>query len=459
VSGFSQPSLIDPRDDAVSISALYDQVEVALARAFPKRRSIWVRGEIQSISDRTGHCYIDLIDPDGVRDRQSPVLKVKCWRTTWEPMSVSLGRQGIVLEQGMVVVIRGTLDFYKPRAELGFLLAEVDVAAILGRLAQKRAALLELLKQEGLLDLNKRLRVPDVPLRVGLVASSGTEGHGDFAGQLERSPYAFDVVLARASVQGSQAASSIAGALMALSQRTCDVVVIVRGGGSKADLATFDTEPVARAIAMMPVPVWVGIGHTGDQSVADIVSNRSFVTPTDCAKELVGRLAAWWESVASRALVLERRAFETLTDAVARDDARRHRLARCSLQQLLRHSQRLTDRADRLVRVAPRQVELAAAHLGSRAERVGRLCELALERESQSIVASRRLITAYDVDRQLERGYSLSFGGSGRLLRSVLDLEPGEEMTTRFSDGSARSTVRGVEPKAPDAASPTGEAE
>ena len=66
-----------------------------------------MRGEIQSISDRTGHCYMDLVDPDGVRDRQTPVLKVKCWRTTWEPIKATLARQGIVLEPGMVVVIRG----------------------------------------------------------------------------------------------------------------------------------------------------------------------------------------------------------------------------------------------------------------------------------------------------------------------------------------------------------------
>jgi exodeoxyribonuclease VII large subunit len=454
--------MLDPREDALSISGLYDQVEVALSRAFPKRRSIWVRGEIQSISDRTGHCYIDLVDPDGVRDRQSPVLKVKCWRTTWEPMSASLERQGVVLAPGMVVVIRGTLDFYKPRAELGFLLAEIDVAAILGRLAQKRAALLELLKREDLLDLNKRLRVPELPLRIGLVASSGTEGHGDFVGQLERSPYAFEIVLARASVQGSQAAQSIAGALVALSQRNCDLVVIVRGGGSKADLATFDTEPVARAIATMPVPIWVGIGHTGDQSVADIVANRSFVTPTDCAKELVGRLASWWESVVHRAIVIEKRALEALVEAAARDNARRHRLARCSLQQLQGHSRRLTDRVDRLVRVAPRQVAVAGADLGSRADRLGRLCQVALDRESERIVGSRRLLAAYDVDRQLERGYSLSFGDSGRLVRSVRDLEPGDVMTTRFSDGSARSAVRDIETRdvdnqTPDEQSPTGE--
>ena len=235
--GMNQPSLIEEHDDALSISALYDRVEVAIARAFPKRRSMWVRGEIQSITDRTGHCYMDLVDPDGVRDRQSPVLKVKCWRTSWEPMALSLSRQGVTLEPGMVVVIRGTLDFYKPRAELGFLLNEIDVAAILGRLAQKRAALLEVLRTEGLLGRNRRLAVPAVPLRIGLVASHGTEGHNDFAGQLVGSGYAFDVVLARASVQGTKAPSSIAGALVALAARGCDLAVVVRGGGSKADLA------------------------------------------------------------------------------------------------------------------------------------------------------------------------------------------------------------------------------
>ena len=126
------------------------------------------------------------------------------------------------------------------------------------------------------------------------------------------------MVLARASVQGAEAPRAIAGALVALAGRNCDVAVVVRGGGSKADLAAFDTEPVARAIATMPIPVWIGIGHTGDQSVADIVANRSFVTPTECGQELVGRVATWWESVSgTRVVVFTRRAVEVLTTSRA----------------------------------------------------------------------------------------------------------------------------------------------
>jgi exodeoxyribonuclease VII large subunit len=443
----TQPSLLDRGEDALSISALYDRVEVALSRAFPKRRSMWVRGEIQSISDRTGHCYMDLVDPDSVRDRQSPVLKVKCWRTSWEPMSASLTRQGVVLEPGMVVVIRGTLDFYKPRAELGFLLSEIDVAALLGRLAQKRAALLEVLRSEGLLGLNRRLEVPPVALRIGLVASRGTEGHNDFAGQLLGSGFAFDIVLARASVQGPSAPGAIAGALVALAGRNCDLAVVVRGGGSKGDLAAFDSEAVARAIAAMPIPVWVGIGHTGDQSVADIVANKSFVTPTECGQELVGRVASWWDTISGRAVVVSRRAVEVLDLATRNDELTRHRLARCAMQQLKHHSGHLTARAGQVARLAPRQVESSAAHLSSRADRISSLSLLALDRQAERAEASRRLLAAYDVERQLERGYTLTLDSRGRLVRSVANLEAGDTLSTRFADGTAQSSVQLIEPQ------------
>jgi exodeoxyribonuclease VII large subunit len=379
------------------------------------------------------------------------VLKVKCWRTSWEPISAGLARQGVALEPGMVVVIRGTLDFYKPRAELGFLLSEVDVAAILGRLAQRRAALLELLKSEGLLLRNRRLAVPPVPLRVGLVASPGTEGHSDFVGQLTGSQYAFDIVLAAASVQGRQAPSSISGALVALARRGCDIAVVVRGGGSKADLAAFDTEPVARAMTMMPIPVWVGIGHTGDQSVADIVANRSFVTPTECGQELVSHVALWWESVTDRAGVVSRRALQVLDDASERDGAMRHRLVRCALQQLQRHNERVDACADRLARIVPRQVEACAAHLSTRAVRIGSLAGAGLDRQTDRVAASRRLLAAYDLERQLERGYTLTLDSSGRLLRSAGELNPGDVVSTRFADGSARSAVQDVELRADDA--------
>jgi exodeoxyribonuclease VII large subunit len=197
----------------------------------------------------------------------------------------------------------------------------------------------------------------------------------------------------------------------------------------------------------MPIPVWVGIGHTGDQSVADIVANKSFVTPTECGQELVGRVASWWDTISGRTAVVSRRAVEILDLATRNDELRRHRLARCAMQQLKHHSGHLTARGDRVARLAPRQVEASAAHLSSRADRISSLSLLALDRQAERAEASRRLLVAYDVERQLERGYTLTLDSQGRLVRSVANLEAGDTLSTRFADGTAQSSVQLIEPQ------------
>lgn len=440
--------LVETHPDALSIADLYSQVEGALARVFPRSRQLWVRGEIQHISDqhgRTGHCYVDLVDPESGRDRQAPVLRVKCWRSTWGPLRATLRTEGIELEPGMVVVLRGNLDFYRPKAEIGFILAELDVTALLGRLAARRVALLRALQSEGLLGRNRALAVPAVPLRVGIVASPSTEGYRDLLGQLTASGFAFDISVWPATVQGPRAPSAIARALRGLSAlgpASIDLVVLARGGGSKSDLAAFDSESVARAIATCSVPVWTGIGHTGDESVADIVANRPCVTPTACGRELVLRVAGWWEDqVAGPARRLGRCATEHLAGSESRSHAVRGRLAANAHHHLHRQSERLAHRAATLARQAPWGVESRAEVMRSRADRLGPLASGHLERAAEQLESWRRLLTAYDVDRQLERGYTLTMDEQGRTLRSAGAVAPGAVLVTRFADGTAHSVA------------------
>lgn len=442
----------------LTIADLYGEVEGALASVFPRSRQLWVRGEIQSIADqhgRTGHCYLDLVDPETAGERQAPVLRVKCWRSTWGPLRSTLAREGIELQPGMVVVLRGTLDFYRPRAEVGFILAELDVTALLGRLAAQRAALLRSLAAEGLLERNQALRVPPVPLRVGLVASPGTEGYRDFLGQLTGSGYAFAVTVVPSQVQGVEAPASVANALATLSAAgpDCyDLLVVVRGGGSKGDLATFDAEPVARAIATSTVPVWTGIGHTGDESVADLVANRSCITPTECGREVARRVDLWWEaSVALPAATVARGATATAAAAERRALDARARVAGTARHLAHRQAERLGSRAAAVVRCAPLLAEEARTTLVRRAARLGPLALDHVDRQRDRVEAWRRLLDAYDVGRQLERGYTLTTDADGRVVRSVAGASPGTELTTRFADGTARSTVVAVDQREPAA--------
>lgn len=448
--------LVGERPDALSIADLYDEVQGALERVFPRRRQLWVRGEVQHVSAQRGgrgHCYIDLVDPESAGERQAPVLRVKCWQSTWGPLRASLAREGIELQPGMVVVMRGAIDFYRPKAEIGFLLAEIDVTALLGRLAAQRAALLRKLEAEGLLARNRQVPVPDVPVRIGLVASPGSEGCRDFLGQLEGSGFGFRVRLVPVAVQGRTAPPAIASAVRrfsSLGPGDVDVVVVVRGGGSKADLAAFDAGSVARAIAASTVPVWTGIGHTGDQSVADVVANRCCITPTECGRELARRVAEWWDGSVSTPLdLVRRRAAEALDDSEREHHSSRTRLCAMARHLLSNQTEHLARRASAIGRCAARSVEDERARVLTCGSRIAPILDGHLGRVEERLSSWRRLVSAYDVERQLERGYTITLDAHGRLVRDARSLAPGSSIRTRFADGTARSVVEAVEPRRP----------
>jgi exodeoxyribonuclease VII large subunit len=443
------PEPVDERP-ILSIGDLYDEVEQALSAAFPRRRQLWVRGEIQTFSDqsgRSGHCYFDLVDPEGgprrgFQGRAVPTLKVKCWKTTWGPLKVALAKEGIELAEGTVVVLRGTIDVYRPKGELGFVLSELDVTALLGGMAERRAALLKKLDSEGLLRRNVTVPMPEVALRIGLVASPGTEGYHDFLGQLTGSGFSFDVRVVPVSVQGGAAPGALSTAIRALCRTDCDLVVVVRGGGAKADLLAFETEVVARTIAHATKPVWTGIGHTGDETVADIVAARACITPTECGHQLVTRVGVWWEQqVATPAAELAARVPALLAEAERRDALARGRLTRAARGQLRVHRERVARRAKTLGRRAPERVEVQRDAMRAHTLRLGPLAGGHLARQDERVRSWRRLLTAYDVERQLERGYSLTLDANGSLVRSVADVTQGDEVVTRLADGTLRSRV------------------
>src|SRR5271165_1538538 len=240
--------------DALSIGDLYRRIDRALARAIPGE--VWVSGEVRSFNvSSSGHCYLELVDPAVAHDNSTPVLKVVCWSSRWRIVRAELNNLGIALDAGLVVRVRGKVQLYKPRGDISFILSDLDTDALLGKVAAARARLVKALVDEGLFERNKRLPVPVVPLRIGLVASPSTEGQRDFLGQLENSGMAFAVRTKRTQVQGREAPGSIAAAIKRLQSSDCDLIVVVRGGGSKADLGAFDHEKVARAIATCRVPV------------------------------------------------------------------------------------------------------------------------------------------------------------------------------------------------------------
>ena len=437
----------DAGREVLSIADFYDQVSAAIDSVFPTTRTLWVRGEVQKCTESRGHAYIDLVDPDEEGARAPSVLSVKCWQRTWAPLKRELAASGLALAPGMTVMIRGQVDLYKPRGSLSLVLSELDVTALLGRVAKERQDLIDALVSGGLLDAQRRLSIPLVPLRIGVVASPGTEGCNDFLGQLTRSGVGFHVSLVPATVQGERAPNEIARAIAELDRSSVDVICVVRGGGSKADLAAFDAAPIAWAIARCETPVLTGIGHTGDESVADLVAAERHITPTACGQAVVARVMSYLSRISTQASRIATRA-ATLCDERATTYSR----LRVQLAAEARSHLRTRQSELRSLRLLLAQGSRAALEREREARAVQsaglpRAATFHLERAQALNDARRALLGAYDPNRLLERGWSLTTLSDGSMVRSVSHLAPGETIITRFVDGEASSTVQTTRPR------------
>ena len=366
-----------------------------------------------------------------------------------------LAKHRLRLADGMKVRIFGHLDFYAPSGQLGLKMADLDPRFTLGDLAQQRDQVLRRLAADGSLDANGRRPLSPVPLRVGVVVQRRHRG-------VARLPRRAACAAASASsscspTRGSRArgaAARSAGRSSALShhadRRGLDAIVVIRGGGARNELATFDAEPIARAIAAAPVPVLTGLGHEIDRSVADEVAHTSLKTPTACAAALVQAVGA-----------LPRRRVEQRYDAVV---ARRRAPARP------RPTAALADRAHRIARRTHAAVERADERLGVRGstgsragarrplddgERRLRAAPAAwparvpqlLAAEERHLAGIEARVRALDPVNVLARGWSITRAADGRVVRSPDDVAAGDVLTTQLAAGSLRSRV---EPDARD---------
>ncbi|MBS1848355.1 MAG: exodeoxyribonuclease VII large subunit, partial [Actinobacteria bacterium] len=226
-----------------TIAELSAAIGSGLRARFPTE--VWLRGEISGMRPvgRTGHQYFDLIEPGSEPGTYPDAkLSVSLFRTSRaRVLDVLAAAPGAAtMADGVEVRIRGKVDWWASGGQLRIVMSDIDPVFTLGQLDAQRRALLALLASEGLLDANSRLAVPPVPLRVGLVTSAGSAAHADFVNELRSSPYAFDVLLADARVQGADAPRTIVAGIDKVAGLGVDVIAVVRGGGSRSDLVAFD---------------------------------------------------------------------------------------------------------------------------------------------------------------------------------------------------------------------------
>jgi len=416
----------------LTVPQLAAGIREALATWFADE--VWVEGEIASLTrSRAGHVYFQLVEPGPPGAPPEATIDVALFANARQNVNALLRREGGVrMTDGMRIRIRGRVDLYPPQGRLQLRMTSIDPTYTLALLATERDRLLATLRAEGLITRNGSIALAPVPLRLGLVTSGGSAAMADFVDELRASGFSWHIVHADARVQGDGADRSISRALATVAAAGVDAVALVRGGGARTDLATFDSELLARTISGLDVPVLTGIGHETDTSVADLVAHTASKTPTACAATLVARVRRFlerndvtWTAIATRAAAAAR------SRGVALDE-RAALVARTTRARLTLGEHALTAAEGRLRREPAQSLHRAALRLDTAAAR----------------------IDAADPRRTLARGWSITRTASGTVVRRSADLAPGDQLVTTFADGTAHSHVTRVEARPPDAQEP-----
>lgn len=400
--------------ESLTVSEVLARLQQAVVAEFPSPQ--WVRGEVSGIRrTNRGAVFFRLADPE-VADA---ALEVAARGRVMMEVERLLGAAGLgSLRDGVEVRIRGTVGV-DGRSVVRLSLLEVDPEFTAGRLALDRAEVLRRMTEDGSLAANGRLPLPLVPLNVGLVTSRGSAAHADFIDQVRRSGYRFSLKTAHTAVQGDGSAASIATALGRLNTEPIDMVALIRGGGSRLDMAVFDREEVARAVSASSFPVITGLGHDIDRSVADEAAAVAVKTPSAAGEWLVNRV----KDYAGR-LDIARHTIRTEANSALR---RHHQVLRTAAADVAGTVNTLRRQQDFLDRIRRDIAEASRDNLG---------------RTRASLETLADWFTAVDVEPTLRRGFAIVTSNDGKtVVRSVDQVKQGDRLAIRLGDGTVVVTV------------------
>ncbi len=326
-----------------------------------------------------------------------------------------------------------------------WIVGDIDPTYTLGDMARKRQEIVRQLNERGLIDMQKKLHLPLFCQRIAIISSSTAAGYGDFCKHLNENPYglAFTTRLFQSVMQGEDTGNSIIAALESIAAETdsFDCVVIIRGGGETSDLSGFDTLPLATRVATFALPVVTGIGHERDASILDMVSFAQTKTPTAAAAMLIDHLKHTLDILNNsqeRINLYARRKMQEQTMRLATLTESVHRLF--SVVKVKQESQLDTLFAAATMAVQQRLL-LSKTLTGNLEHILADTCRRKLVDERHRIELLADKTKLLDPAQLLKRGYSITLHG-GKAVRDSRILTSGDEIETRFQNGTIKSIVK-----------------
>lgn len=426
-------------EEIFSLSEVLNAVSRTIQRSLAG--PYWICAEIAEISYR-GHCYLTLAETDA-SGRIIAKCRATIWKNIFDTLSVKFFQQtGLQLSSGMRVQVLASPNFH---SEFGFSLNIVGIEPryTLGEIALRRQETINRLAQEGIIENNKRLRLSLIPQKIAVISSSSAAGYQDFVNQLTNNPlgYKFYTALYPALMQGEKSPQSVIDALLHIKKDAAnfDVVVIIRGGGSEMDLKAFDDYAVAREVALFPLPVLAGIGHTKDTSVVDIVANLELKTPTAVADFLIHTVDSAWKNVEDCSQRLFAYAADTLSDEKQRLTQITEFLSAKAKSATDIEKQKIDSNTFRLQISAKRMFENVIRDITSKQDTFSRAMKFTISQKLSEFDLLEQKIKSISPEEAFKRGYSLTLKDGKPI--SISTLKNGDRIETICSGGRITSTV------------------
>lgn len=383
---------------------------------------IWVVAEISEIhSAANGHCYLELIEKSKRGGSIAAKARATIWANRWwlikEAFESVTGNQ---LKAGIKVLFQVQVQMHEAFG-LSLNIVDIDPNYTLGEIAQRRLEIIRKLEQEGIMEMNKELPMPNIPQRIAIISAENAAGYGDFCHQLDNNEFGikFYSHLFPAVMQGSNTEKSIISALDKVFKYSdfFDVVVIIRGGGGTADLNSFDSYDIAVNIANFPIPVIVGIGHERDNTVIDLVAHTSVKTPTAAAEFLIGKVSEEYSAI------------ELLKESLVNIATRRIETEKLKQERA----------KSVIVKTHARLIE-QQNHLSLASERIKLFTKQRLERDKQKHQLISNTLNLCRPDNMLKKGFSI-VRGNGKVIKDANKVSNGTLLEIETSNGKINTIV------------------
>jgi len=435
----------------------------------------WVIAEIAQLNfhSHSGHCYLDLVEKK--EDTVTAKMRATIWARSFSQISTNFkALTGQDLRTGMKILMLATVAYHEVHG-LSLNIREIDPRYTLGEMMLKRREIIERLTKERIIARNKLVGLPPVLQRIAVISAEGAAGYGDFQSRLNNNPYGyrFHHRLFQAYMQGEKAEQSILSALeqCIMHREYFDAIVIIRGGGSVVDLHCFDSYALGKMIALSPLPVFTGIGHERDETVADHVANRRLITPTAVAEFLITRSREFEATIdelqhrmiirARDLVATEKHSLRTSADSLLASVRRFLNTAKVSLRENIHEIQTKALAALKTPSIDIKGHEGNLRNAGERLIRNNRqkLKEFRkvlsvhpahfLSLQTQKMENYDTRIRLLDPQNVLSRGYSITYF-NGKALKNVGAVKKDDIINTRLSNGSLVSVVEKVEEEKTD---------